>query len=122
LAAAHGIALICLPGDAEPDLQLAALGTVPLPVADTVFRYCIHGGVDNATAMLRYLSDTLLGTGFGYDPPRSLPEVGVYYRSGQRTAGSEHRKSSPQRKQGVHRPLLALRAQRPLPAAAIVFY
>jgi cobaltochelatase CobN len=79
LALTHDIALVCLPGDAQPDAELAALGTVPLPVADRVFRYCIEGGVHNAAAMLRYLSDTLLGTTFGYEPPAALTEIGIYH-------------------------------------------
>jgi cobaltochelatase CobN len=79
LARAHDIALICLPGDALPDPALIAAGTVPLPVADTVWRYCIEGGVANATAMLHFLSDTFLGTRFGHELPSPLPEVGIYH-------------------------------------------
>jgi cobaltochelatase CobN len=79
LARAHDIALICLPGDAVPDPDLVAACTVPLPVADAVWRYCIEGGVTNATAMLRFLSDTSLGTRLGYEPPSPLPEVGIYH-------------------------------------------
>jgi cobaltochelatase CobN len=79
LARAHDIALICLPGDAQPDAALAPLSTVPLPVADMAFRYCVAGGVGNAVALLRYLGDTLLGTRFGFEPPAGLPEVGIYH-------------------------------------------
>jgi cobaltochelatase CobN len=79
LALAHDIKLIVLPGDAQPEPGLAALCTVPLTVADAAFRYCIEGGVDNAAALLRFLSDTLLGSQFGYEPPRPLPEVGIYH-------------------------------------------
>src|SRR5262245_24378041 len=70
LARARGLALCVLPGDAGLDPGLAALCTVPLPVADRVLGYCREGGVDNAAAMLRYLSDTLLGTAYGHEPPR----------------------------------------------------
>jgi cobaltochelatase CobN len=79
LARAHDVALLCLPGDAQPDPDLAALCTVPLPVADRAWRYCTAGGVGNAAALLRYLSDTLLGTAFGHEEPRPLPEVGIYH-------------------------------------------
>ncbi len=79
LARAHDLALCVLPGDAAPDAELAALGTVPLPVADRVLHYCCEGGLDNATALLRFLGDTFLGTAFGSDPPRPLPEAGVYH-------------------------------------------
>jgi cobaltochelatase CobN len=79
LARAHGIALLCLPGDATPDPALAALGTVPLPVADTAFRYCVEGGLANAAALLRFLADTLLGTAFGHEPPAPQPGCGIYH-------------------------------------------
>src|SRR5262245_36648656 len=79
LARAHGIALLVLPGDAQPDPDLAALCTVPLTVADTAWHYCTAGGVDNAAALLRFLGDALLGTSFGHHPPLSLPEVGLYH-------------------------------------------
>src|SRR5262249_6567639 len=79
LARAHAIALVCLPGDAQPDPDLAALCTAPLPVADTAWRYCTEGGVANAAQLLRYLSDTLLGTTFGHQPPQPLPELGIYH-------------------------------------------
>jgi cobaltochelatase CobN len=79
LARAHDIALVCVPGDAQPDADLAALCTVPLPVADRAWRYCTEGGVPNAVALLRYLSDALLGTSFGHAEPQPLPEVGIYH-------------------------------------------
>jgi len=79
LARAHGVALVCLPGDAQPDPSLAALCTVPLAVADQSWQYCIQGGLENATAMLRYLCDTVLGASFGHEPPRMLPEAGIYH-------------------------------------------
>jgi len=79
LARAHQLPLVCLPGDNRPDADLARLCTVPLPVADRVFRYCIQGGVGNAAMMLRYLSDTCLQTRFGAEPPLLLPEVGIYH-------------------------------------------
>jgi cobaltochelatase CobN len=79
LALAHAISLVVLPGDVQPDPDLAALCTVPLSVADTAFRYCIQGGVDNAQALLHFLADTLLGTSFGHAPPQPQPEVGIYH-------------------------------------------
>jgi cobaltochelatase CobN len=79
LAMAHGIRLICLPGDDQPDPQLTAYCTVPLIDADRVFRYCIAGGTVNAETMLRFLSDTYLGTQFGFESPAELPMVGIYH-------------------------------------------
>jgi cobaltochelatase CobN len=79
LARAHDVALCVLPGDGGLDPGLAALGTVPLPVADRVLRYCLEGGIENAGHMLRFLSDTFLGTAFGCEPPRPLSQVGIYH-------------------------------------------
>jgi cobaltochelatase CobN len=78
LARAHGIPLVCLPGDAVPDPDLARLCTVPLPLADTVWRYCLEGGTANAAAMLQHLSDKLLGTALAPPAPAPLPESGIY--------------------------------------------
>ncbi|HJT78583.1 MAG TPA: cobaltochelatase subunit CobN, partial [Gemmataceae bacterium] len=78
-ARAHAIALLCLPGDDQPDPDLAGLCTVPLPLADRAWRYCTAGGVGNAAQLVRYLSDTLLGTALGHGPPEALPEVGIYH-------------------------------------------
>jgi cobaltochelatase CobN len=79
LAQARGIALLCLPGDDQPDPDLPALSTVPLTIVDTAWRYCTAGGVANASALLHYLSDALLGTRHGFTPPQPLPEVGIYH-------------------------------------------
>jgi cobaltochelatase CobN len=79
LARAHGIRLVCLPGDAQPDPDLAALCTVPLPLADRAWQYCTQGGVSNSVRLLHFLSDALLGTAFGHEPPQALPDVGIYH-------------------------------------------
>lgn len=42
----------------------------------------MHGGLTNLEHLLRFVSDTVCMTGFGFDPPMVVPEVGVYYRSG----------------------------------------
>jgi cobaltochelatase CobN len=104
LARAHQLALVCLPGDANPDPELARLCTVPLAVADRIFRYCAAGGIANAGQLLRYLSDAFMGTSFGAEPPAAVPDIGIYhpdqvgvldlqswrdrfYREGRATAG-----------------------------------
>jgi cobaltochelatase CobN len=79
LAMAHDIRLICLPGDDQPDPQLAAYCTVPLNEADRVFRYCIPGGPVNAEQMLHFLCDAYFGTKFGFEVPVELPQVGIYH-------------------------------------------
>src|SRR5439155_21171655 len=71
--------LIALPGDQQPDLDLAASTTAPAEVTARVFEYLIHGGVENVRQLLRYVSDLLLGTSFGFQPPRPLPWHGLYH-------------------------------------------
>ena len=41
--------------------------------------YLQAGGGDNFAQLLRFLSDHLLLTGFGYDPPAEQPQHGVYH-------------------------------------------
>jgi cobaltochelatase CobN len=79
LCRAHPIALVCLPGDAHPDPDLAALCTVPFTMAERAWSYCVQGGIDNGVSLLKYLSDTLLGTSFGHDLPQALLDVGIYH-------------------------------------------
>ena len=43
------------------------------------FEYLRHGGVENVKQLLLFLSDTLLMTGYGFEPPAPLPECGIYH-------------------------------------------
>ncbi len=79
LALAHDIKLVALPGDNQPDPQLASFSTVSPPVADQVLRFCVEGGIPNANRMLRFLSDIFLGTAFDCEEPATLPDVGIYH-------------------------------------------
>lgn len=72
------IPLILLGGEAEPDAELAELSTAPTAVVAQAFDYLRHGGVKNTSNLLRFLSDTLLLTGHGFEEPTSLPDLGVY--------------------------------------------
>ena len=76
--AAGGVPLVLLGGEAEPDAELAELSTVPTAVVAEAFEYLRHGGVGNTAQLLRFLADTLLREGHGFDAPRPLPDVGVY--------------------------------------------
>lgn len=79
LARTHDLALLVLPGEAQADPALSAWSTAPAETVAMACRYCTAGGVDNAEALLRFLSDRFLGTSFGYAPPRELPETGIYH-------------------------------------------
>ncbi len=74
-----GVALLTLPGDDRPDAELADYTTVAPEVAATFFAYCVAGGSANYAQGLRYLSDRVLGTGFGAAPPAAMPLCGLYH-------------------------------------------
>ena len=76
--AAGGVPLILLGGEAEPDAELAELSTAPTAVVAQAFEYLRHGGVENTGQLLRFLADTLLLEGHGFEAPRELPDVGLY--------------------------------------------
>ena len=73
-----GIALIALGGEARPDAEMTALSTVPAGVVAQVGEYLLAGDVDNIEQMLRFLADTLLLHGFGFEEPRAVPALCVY--------------------------------------------
>ncbi|HEX6711373.1 MAG TPA: cobaltochelatase subunit CobN, partial [Rubrobacter sp.] len=72
------IPLLAFGGEAEPDAELAALSTVPSGTVLEAFEYLRHGGVSNTENLLRFVSDTVLMEGYGFEPASPLPEVGVY--------------------------------------------
>jgi len=73
-----GVPLLAFGGEAEPDAELAAASTAPAGAVAQALEYLRHGGVANMGGLLRFVADTLLYTGFGFEPPRPLPEVGLY--------------------------------------------
>ncbi|HEY8202289.1 MAG TPA: cobaltochelatase subunit CobN, partial [Actinomycetota bacterium] len=80
--AERGVALLGFGGEAEPDAELAGLSTAPAGTVAEAFEYLRHGGVANVASLLRFVSDTLLYTGFGFDPPAPLPETGIWLPEG----------------------------------------
>lgn len=69
-----GIALVALGGEAEPDAELAARSTVAPGVVAEAHAYLRHGGVENTAQLLRFLGDTLLVRGDGFEPPQALAD------------------------------------------------
>jgi cobaltochelatase CobN len=116
----RGIALALLPGDDQPDAELAALSTLGPEALHRMWQYFVHGGVENAANLLRF-SGRLIRSEDGADggaaetgwrEPAPLLRAGLYWP-------------------GLTRPGLGeLRAQwagreRPgtgAPVAALVFY
>jgi len=73
------IPLLAFGGEAEPDAELTALSTAPSGTVAEAFEYLRCGGVQNTANLLRFLSDTVLFEGYGFEPPKPLPELGVYH-------------------------------------------
>ncbi len=84
LAAERGLSLILVPGDDQPDPDLAARSTVPSGEAQRVWRYLREGGPDNARALLRYLAARHLDHGREPPPPRPLPRALLHLPSQER--------------------------------------
>ncbi len=78
------VPLLAFGGEAAPDAELAAASSVPSATIAQAFEYLLHGGQANTEHWLRFVADTVLLTGFGFDPPLEIPATGVY----RRTAGA----------------------------------
>src|SRR5215211_1216446 len=74
-----GVPLLAFGGEAEPDAELTALSTAPSGVVAEAFEYLRCGGVLNTANLLRFVADTLLFEGYGFEPPSMPPELGVYH-------------------------------------------
>ena len=72
-----GVPLLALGGEAVPDAELTALSTVPSATVTQAFRYLTQGGVANLAQMVRFVADTVLLEGFGFEPPVEVPAYGV---------------------------------------------
>jgi cobaltochelatase CobN len=70
---------LAISGTGNPDPELAAVSTVPPAVLHEATAYLQAGGAANFAHLLRFLSDHLLRSGFGYEPPRELPRHGLYH-------------------------------------------
>lgn len=75
------VPLLAFGGEAAPDAELTGASTVPSATVAQAFEYLVHGGLANLEQMLRFVSDTVAMTGFGFDPPTPVPTTGVHYRS-----------------------------------------
>ncbi|MDP8970017.1 MAG: cobaltochelatase subunit CobN, partial [Actinomycetota bacterium] len=78
---AEGVALLAFGGEAAPDAELTAASTAPKGVVAEAFEYLLQGGVANTEQLLRFVSDTVLRTGFGFEPPQPLPAEGLWQPS-----------------------------------------
>ena len=99
--------LIFVPGDDTPDEDLMNRSTVSLEASWRIWRYLREGGVDNATQLLRYLTDSLLGLPMAWREPRPLPACLLYRRHRQNNRW-EFSLAEWQSEQGPERPVCIL--------------
>ncbi|MDE0805230.1 MAG: cobaltochelatase subunit CobN [Acidimicrobiales bacterium] len=79
---AADVPLVAVGGEFETDPELLARSTVPAGVVAEAHRYLYAGGPRNIANLLRFLSDTVTMTGFGFEPPAVLDQVGVWDGAG----------------------------------------
>ncbi|MEC3977586.1 cobaltochelatase subunit CobN [Amycolatopsis sp. H20-H5] len=84
---ASGAHVVVLGGEQSPDAQLMKLSTVPAGIAAEAHAYLAQGGPENLTQLGRFLSDTLLLTGDGFEPPATQPLWGVLERRPKNVTG-----------------------------------
>ncbi|MFF8843954.1 cobaltochelatase subunit CobN [Streptomyces sp. NPDC015127] len=81
---ATGRPVVVLTGEQAPDAQLMETSTVPIGIAAESHAYLAHGGPANLEQLARFLSDTVLLTGHGFEPPSAAPTWGRLARTPRR--------------------------------------
>ncbi|MFE2376922.1 cobaltochelatase subunit CobN [Streptomyces sp. NPDC059398] len=87
LLLADGRPVVVLTGEQAPDAQLMEASTVPVGIAAEAHAYLAHGGPANLGQLARFLSDTVLLTGHGFEPPAPAPSWGPLERTARATDG-----------------------------------
>ncbi|WP_438490524.1 cobaltochelatase subunit CobN [Streptomyces sp. S186] len=87
LAADQHRPVVVLTGEQAPDAQLMEASTVPVGIAAEAHAYLAHGGPANLSQLARFLSDTVLLTGHGFEPPAAAPSWGPLERAATEAAG-----------------------------------
>src|SRR5699024_7151317 len=77
-----GVPVVVLGGEQAPDADLMELSTVPIGTAAEAHRYLAEGGPSNVGQLHAFLSDTVLLTGAGFEPPVAVPVWGLPERPG----------------------------------------
>ncbi len=80
-----GLPVVVLGGEQLPDAELMALSTVPMGVATEAHAYLAQGGPDNLVQLQRFLADTVLLDGEGFEAPAVAPDWGLLDRESTAT-------------------------------------
>ncbi|MBC7632648.1 cobaltochelatase subunit CobN [Aeromicrobium sp.] len=78
---ATGKPMVVLGGEQTPNAELMEQSTVPIGIAADAHVYLAEGGPANLAQMHAFLSDTVLLTGEGFEPPAVLPDWGLAART-----------------------------------------
>jgi len=91
-----GVPFLAFGGEAVPDAELTAASTVPAGILTEAFAYLVHGGVGNIGQLLRFVADTVLFGGFGFEAPVPIPATSRYVPtvSATRSIAAETRRPS----------------------------
>lgn len=81
--------LLVVSGTGEPNPELDIVSNVPPAILRETLAYLQAGGPHNLAQWLRFLSDHLLLTGYGFEAPLQLPEHGIYHPALGETATLE---------------------------------
>lgn len=81
--------VVVLTGEQAPDAQLMEQSTVPVGIAAEAHAYLAHGGPANLGQLARFLSDTVLLTGHGFEPPAPAPSWGPLEWEGRNATGPQ---------------------------------
>jgi cobaltochelatase CobN len=79
-------ALLVMGGEQLPDASLMQISSVPIGVASEAHVYLAQGGPDNLRQLHAFLSDTVLLTGVGFEPPIEQPSWGELPRPSSASA------------------------------------
>ncbi|KQW52756.1 cobalamin biosynthesis protein CobN [Nocardioides sp. Root1257] len=72
-----GMPMVVLGGEQQPSAELMEMSSVPIGIAAEAHRYLAEGGPDNLAQLHAFLSDTVLLTGEGFEPPVVVPQWGM---------------------------------------------
>ena len=74
----QGIPLALLPGDDQPDAELAGMSTLPPDAAHRLWQFLVLGGADNARSFVAHTS-SLTGFDIDFNEPRPVLPAGAYW-------------------------------------------
>jgi cobaltochelatase CobN len=78
-AAERRQSLLVVSGTGEPNPEFDVVSSVSPAILRETLAYLQAGGAQNLAQWLRFLSDHLLLSGYGFEAPMELPEHGVYH-------------------------------------------